>query len=133
MKRPRVPDGVRAGSVIYVFLGLAFGGGASWTLAFFADHGSLPTIFFGIRSMGGPFEELGPEAFIALGVLLVAISLIDVAVGVLLWRGRRLGAWIGLATDPIAFGLGLGFALPLLLIGVPIRAMSVLLTWDRLR
>lgn len=118
---------------MYVFLGLAFGGGAAWTLAFFADHGSLPTIFFGIRSMGGPFEDLGPAAFMALGVLLVMISLIDVAAGVLLWRGRRLGAWVGLATDPIAFDLGLGFALPLLLIGVPIRAMLVLLTWDRLR
>lgn len=132
MMRPRVPDGVRAASAIYVFLGLAFGAGAAWTLAFFADHGFLPTIF-GFQSMAGPFEALGSRAFIALGALLVVVSLMDVAAGVLLWRGRRLGVRLGLATDPIALGLGLGFALPLLLIGVPIRAMLVLLTWDRLR
>lgn len=81
--------------------------------------------------MSGPFEELGSEAFIPLGVLLVVISLIDVVAGRLLWRGRRIGAWIGLATDPIAFGLGLGFALPLLLIGMPVRAVLTVFGWRR--
>jgi hypothetical protein len=32
---------------------------------------------------------------------------------------------LGLATDPIALALGWGFALPLLLIGVPVRAILV--------
>ena len=60
------------------------------------------------------------------GWMLVAISLLDVIAGVLLWRGGRTGALIGLVTDPIAVALGWGFALPLLLIGVPVRALLVI-------
>ena len=130
MTRAPVAGTVRVAAILYVFLGLAFGGGASWTLSYFADHHFLPTIF-GFRSMSGPFQELGSVAFVSLGVLLVVVSVIDVAAGLLLWRGRRSGAWIGLATDPIAFGLGLGFALPLLLIGVPVRAVLALSGWRR--
>jgi hypothetical protein len=44
----------------------------------------------------------------------------------LLARGRRGGATLGLATSPAAFILAAGFALPFLLIGVPIRVALVL-------
>ena len=122
----------RFAAVLYVFLGLAFCASVPLVLRSFADNGYLP-MTFGFRSLAGPFEQLGADAFIALGWLLVVISIVDVVAGVLMWRGRRLGAWLGFATDPIAFALGLGFALPLLLIGVPARAMLVLLAWRRLR
>ncbi len=127
-----VPRLARVASVIYIFLGLAFGASVPWVLLSFAENGYLP-MTFGFRSLaGGPFEQLDSGAFIALGSLLVLISTVGVTAGLLLWRGRRIGAWLGLATDPLAFALRLGFALPLLLVGVPVRAGLVLLVLRRL-
>lgn len=127
------PPQVRVASAIYLFLGLAFGASVPWVLAYFADNGFLP-MTFGFRSLaGGPFEQLDSGAFIALGWLLVLVSIVDVGAAVLLWRGRRIGAWLGLATDPLVFALGLGFALPLILVGVPVRAGLVLFSLRRLR
>src|SRR5919106_3409718 len=113
-RRVRTTD--RVASVLYVFLGLAFGLSVPWVLAFLAENGYLP-LMFGFRALGGPFEGLGRGAFVLAAWMLVAVSLLDVIAGVLLWRGRRGGALLGLATDPIALALGWGFALPLLLIG----------------
>lgn len=50
----------------------------------------------------------------------------DTLAGFWLWQGRRRGARLGMVTSPLAFILGLGFALPFLLVGVPIR---LALTW----
>ena len=130
---PAVRSGVRLASVLYVFLGLAFGLSVPWVLMFLAENDYLP-MTFGFRSLaGGPLEELGRGPFLVAGWGLVAISLLDVVAGVLLWRGRRVGAILGLATDPIALALGWGFALPLLLIGVPLRATLVLVGLRRVR
>ncbi len=85
-------------------------------------------MMFGFKALaGGPLERLDREPFIAAGWLLVAVSAASVAAGVLQWRGRRIGVWLGLAADPIAFGLGVGFALPLLILGVPVRAGLLIL------
>ena len=94
-------------------------------LRFLAENGNLPTMF-GFRALGGPFEELGRSGFMVAGGLLVLVSWIDVLASVLMWRGKRKGALLGLATDPIALVLGWGFALPLLLIGVPLRAIAAM-------
>jgi hypothetical protein len=72
--------------------------------------------------MGGPFEHLGWERFMALGWALVGVSALDVLAGVWLWQGRRRGLGLGLVTTVPAFVLGAGFGLPLLLLGVPTRA-----------
>jgi hypothetical protein len=76
---------------------------------------------WGFRSLSGPFEQLGVERFRILGWALVAVCALDVVAGVWLWQGRRRGAKLGVATSPIALVLGAGFALPFLLVGVPIR------------
>jgi hypothetical protein len=59
---------------------------------------------WGFRPMSGPFE--GP--------------------GIWLLQRRRRGARLGMVTSPLALFLGVGFALPFLLVGVPIRLG---LTW----
>jgi hypothetical protein len=76
---------------------------------------------WGFRSMSGPFEELGQERFTVLGWGLVGVCALDVVAGVWLWQGRRRGLRLGSATTVPAFGLAAGFALPFLLIGVPVR------------
>ena len=116
---------LRVAAAVYVFVGVAFGGSVPFILAFYADNGYLPTMFF-FRALSGPAEQLGRTGFLAAGFALVAASVVSVVAGLLLWRGQRRGVRLGLLVDPVAFVLGLGFALPLLLIGVPVRAALVL-------
>ena len=107
---------------MYVALGAGFGVGTVLTLWHLARHGELPMTPWGFRSLaGGPFEQLGSERFAVLGWLLVGVSALDVLAGIWLWKGRRRGLLLGLATTAPAVGLAVGFALPFLLVGVPIR------------
>ena len=118
---------LRAAAALYVSLGAGFGIGTAVTLLYLGRHGELPMTPFGFRSLaGGFFESLGLQRFINLGWVLVGVSAIDIIAGVWLWQGRRRGAWLGLATSPIALVLSAGFALPILLVGVPIRAALVI-------
>ena len=110
----------RVAALVFLFLGVAFGASVPFVLAYLERHGELP-MTFGFRSMAGPFEQLGPEAFTALGWTFVGVYAADVVAGLGLWRGGRWGARIGLATSLLALVLGVGFALPLVLVGVPIR------------
>jgi hypothetical protein len=116
---------IRLAALTYVALGLGFGVGSAVTLSHYARHGELPMTPWGFRSLSGPFEELGPERFTRLGWALVATCALDTLAGRWLWQGRRRGARLGLATTPAALVLGLGFALPFLLLGIPLRLALV--------
>jgi hypothetical protein len=122
--RLRLPLTVRVAALLFLFLGVAFGVSVPFVLAYLDRHGELP-MTFGFRSMAGPFEQLGPDAFSVLGWTFVGVCAADVVAGLGLWRGRRWGARLGLATSPLALVLGMGFALPLILVGVPIRVALV--------
>jgi hypothetical protein len=65
--------------------------------------------------------RIGPTQTIQYGSALVGVCAFDVAAGLGLWRGRRWAGRLGLATTPFALALGLGFELPFLLAGVPVR------------
>ena len=86
--RLRLPLTVRVAAFLFLFLGVAFGASVPFVLAHLGRYGELP-MTFGFRSMAGPFEQLGPEAFIALGWTLVGVCAADVVTGFGLWRGRR--------------------------------------------
>jgi hypothetical protein len=123
---PRPSLAIRAAAVTYVALGLGFGAGSVVTLAYLAREGELPMTPWGFRSMSGPFERLGPGAFTALGAALVGVCVLEGVAGAWLWQGRRRGARLGLASTPLALGLGAGFALPFLLLGAPIGAALIM-------
>ena len=114
---------LRMAAALHVLLGLAFGVGSPPVLVYFALNGELPMSPFGWRYLSGPVEQLGPVPFIGLGWTLVAICALDVVAGRWLWQGRRRGLQLGVATNAGAFALGLGSALPLLIVGVPLRAV----------
>ena len=110
----------------YVALGAGFGAGAVVTLVHLGRTGELPMTPWGFRSMSGPFEALGPDRFAALGWTLVGVCALDAIAGVWLWQGRRRGLRLGLGTTAPALALGAGFALPFLLVGVPLRVALML-------
>lgn len=110
-----------------------FGLAMPGTLAHLARTGELPMTPFGFRAFSGPFEQTGTQGFTALGWGLVLVSTLDVVAGILLWQRRRWGARLGVAMTPFAFTLGIGFALPFLLLMVPIRLALVFANWRDLR
>lgn len=113
---------VRSAAALHVVLGVGFGVGTVLALTHFARYGELPMTPWGFRALGGgPFEQLDSGRFTALGWSLVVVSALDVLAGIWLWQGRRRGLRLALATAAPALGLSVGFALPFLLVGVPIR------------
>ena len=117
---------IRAASITTTALGLGFGIGSAVTLAILGRDGELPMTPWGFRSMAGPFEALGQDRFATLGWALVGVCALDVVAGRWLWQGRRRGLRLGLATALPAFALAVGFDLPFLLAGVPIRTALML-------
>lgn len=91
-------------------------------LAHLQRTGELPMTPFGFRAFSGPFERLGKRPFMGLGFALMGVAAVDALAATRLWRGQRSGADLGLAMTPPATALGLGFALPFLLVPIPIRA-----------
>jgi uncharacterized membrane protein (DUF2068 family) len=130
---PAVPVSARAASILYMLLGAGFGIGTAVTLALLAERGELPMTPWGFRSLEGPLSRAGESQTYVFGSALVVVCALDVATGAGLWRGRRWAGRLGLATSPIAFALAVGFSLPFLLIGVPLRAGLVAAAWRRLR
>ena len=106
--------------------------GFAMTMPFALRHlartGVLPMTPWGFRAFSGPFERLGPGKFTALGWALVGVCTVDAVAGVWLWQGKAKGEAVGLATTPIALVLAAGFALPFLLVPVPLRAALILVS-----
>jgi hypothetical protein len=128
-----VPSATRAAGVLSALLGVGFGAAMVISLDRLARGRELPMTPFGFRAFeGGPFDRLPPAAFTSMGWLLVATCALDVLAGVWLWKGQPRGARLALASSPVSFALSLGFALPFLLIGVPIRAGLILVGRKRL-
>jgi hypothetical protein len=122
------PSGSMRLAAALLFIG---GAGIAVTTPFILWHiartGEGPMTPFGFRLLkGGPIDQLGPDVFMAAGVTLTAVSLLDAIAGIWLWRGQRRGATLGLVTSPLAFALGIGFAVPFLLIVAPLRAALIL-------
>jgi len=127
------PFSARLASALSAILGAGFGIGATWTVTHLLQHDELPMTPWGFRSMAGPFEDLGPGPLVVLGVGLVALCAVDVIAAVWLWQGRRRGGILSLITAVPCLALAIGFALPFLLLGIPVRTALVLNAWSRLR
>ena len=127
-----LPRSVRIAAASYASDAL-FGIAMLITLRHLARTGELPMTPWGFRAFSGPFEDLGQQKFAVPGLAFVGLCAVDVVAGVWLWQGQRLGARLGLAMTPVALILGGGFALPFLLVPVPVRAGLVLAGRRRLR
>ena len=123
----------RAAALSYILPAIGFGVPTPFVLWRFARTLELPMTPFGFRSHSGPFEALGRDRFIALGVVLMVSCLIDVLAGAWLWRGRRRGAILGVGATPLTLLMAYGFAFPFLLLAIPIRLVLTARAWSTLR
>jgi hypothetical protein len=123
-----VPPTLRAAGWLSIALGLAFGGAMMISLEHLARRDELPMTPFGFRAFaGGPFDALPRAGFLTVAGGLLVSSSLDLLAGIWLWRGDPRGRRLALATitTPLDIVLGVGFALPFLLVGVPIRAALI--------
>jgi hypothetical protein len=126
----------RVTAIFYAVPGVGWAVSTLLVLAYLDRRGELPMTPFGFRLLGGPYPRIGIERLTPLGWalawLLVAVSALDTLVGRWLWQGHRRGAALALALAPVSFALGRLFALPFLIVAVPVRVILVLLSWHEL-
>jgi hypothetical protein len=118
-------------SLLVLFDGGSWAFGAVPTLYYAFVHHGLPTIW-GIRLLGGPFERLGLEVLIVVGLLFVVVSALKLLAAHWIWNTRKDGAILALILLGISTVFWYGFALPLgPTEGVP-ELVLIALTWNRL-
>ena len=123
----------RAAALSYILPALGFGIPTPFVLWHLGRTGELPMTPFGFRSHSGPFEAVGQDGFVALGIAFLGACAIDVLAGAWLWGGRRRGAALGAAATPVTLFFAAGFAFPFLLAAIPIRLVLTAAAWPKLR
>ena len=128
--RARTPF-VTAASVLFYFDAFAWGVGVVPPLYYAFTYKALP-IVFGIRLMGGPFESLGLDALIVMGIIFVVVSAMKFLAAYWLWQSRKDGAVLGLILLGLSPIFWYGFALPLgPLLGIA-QLVLLMLVWKTL-
>jgi hypothetical protein len=116
---------LRIAAVLLCVLGLGFGVPCYVAVrSVAAGHG--PAIFMGYPTYGGgPFERVGIHSSVPLLLVFAAVCALEVASGVLLWRGQVSGAVLALLLLGPGAVFWWGFALPY---AWPLAAASTVLT-----
>ena len=75
----------------------------------------------------------GLDAVIALGICLVAVSVLDVVAGLWLRRSLKKGGKLGFALQPVNLFFAYGFGIPALYLLAPLWLILISLGWKSLR
>jgi hypothetical protein len=119
--------------VALVVDGVGFGAFAPLPIASLARGGGIPLVF-GFPTYGeGPFEDHGISTTIPLLIGFLAVCLLQVVAGVLVWRGRRTGAVLALVLLPVGAVFWWGFALPFGPVFGVVAVVLVVAGWTALR
>jgi hypothetical protein len=114
----------RAAGLWQIAIAAGFGIGALVTIRHLEEHGELPMTPFGFRAFAGPFETVVDQAgFVLLLKAMAGLCALDAVAGAQLLAGRRSGLRLGILTALPSFALSIGFLLPIMLIGVPLRLL----------
>jgi hypothetical protein len=82
---------------------------------------------------GGAFERLGMATTVPLLLAFLAVCVLDVVAGVLVWQGQRSGALLSLALLPLGAVFWWGFDLPYPPIIALVRTVLIVLAWSSFR
>jgi hypothetical protein len=122
------------GAAALLWIG-ALGGGISCVISIrslLAGRGIARVL--GYPAFGeGPFERHGIQTSAPLVSGLLAICLLELVAGALLWRGQRSGAVLAIATIPPGAVYWWGFALPYPPVLAVVRTVLIVLAWSRLQ
>lgn len=91
-------------------------------------------IVMGFPAYGkGPFERFGIRTSVPLLAGFLSVCILEIAAGLMVWRGSRAGAILALAELPFAAIYWWGFALPFGPIFALISTILILLGWGSLK
>ena len=112
-----------AAIVCWVFVE-AFGLPAIPVAAFLLRERRLPWLWDLFPMYGGPWSDsMTPEQFAVTLVAFFIVSQVAAFAGWLVWRGRRAGAVLAMATLPFEVVFWIGYALPFPPIGAVLRVL----------
>jgi hypothetical protein len=118
-------------TILFYFDAFAWSIGVVPTLYYAFTYEALPTVG-GIRLMGGPFESLGLDTLIVVGIVFVIVSALKILAAYWLWNSRSDGAVLGLILLGLSTIFWYGFALPLgPLLGIA-EVVLLMLVWKTL-
>ena len=94
----------------------------------------LPWLWDLFPMYGGPWwDAMTINEFVASLGAFVAVNAVVAAGGILLWTGRRAGAWLSLAPLPLEVAFWIGYALPFPPLIALLRVALVVVAWRGLR
>ena len=123
---------LKAAAFLLAFSGLGFGIPAVLGIKSLAAGEGVATVM-GFPAYGhGPFERHGVESTVPLLVGFLAVCLLEVVAGVLVWQGRLTGAWLAVALLAPGAVYWWGFALPFGWVFGAVRTALVAWRWSAL-
>ena len=112
----------------------AFGLPAIPIAGFVLRERRLPWLWDLFPMYGGPWwDAMTINEFVASLGAFVAVNAVVAAGGILLWTGRRAGAWLSLAPLPLEVAFWIGYALPFPPLIALLRVALVVVAWRGLR
>jgi hypothetical protein len=123
-------------SILFLFFGLGSAIIDPILLAYIAYYRTAPILplIGDVLDNNTPIGRLGGlTAVLALGGVLVVVSLLEVMAGFWLWRSLKKGGKLGLALQPLNFFFALGFGIPILYILSPLWSILLVSGWRSLR
>ena len=120
-------------AILYCWFGLAFLVSSLLIATYVLRNGSLPVVL-GIKMLAGPFSErLALDAAIAATVPWGVVNALEVLAGYWRWKSRKRGGVLALVLFPAGLIFWLGYALPIMAVIGPLRALLIARGWTTLR
>jgi hypothetical protein len=123
-------------SVLFLFFGLGSAVADPVLLGYIVYYRTAPILplIGDVFDGNTPIGMLGGlNAVLALGAVLVVVSILEVLAGFWLWRSLKRGAKLGLALQPLNVFFAVGFGIPALYVLSPLWLILLVSGWRSLR
>ena len=123
---------LRIAAVLLWFTGIGFGVPCLMAMYSLRAGRGIPRLF-GFPAYGeGPFEQHGIATTIPLLVCFLLVCVLEIAAGIPLWSGRRIGALLAFGAIPLGAIFWWGFALPIPPLFALARTILIVASWKSL-
>ena len=127
-----VPLSFRVAAVLLWISGIGLGIPCLTAIRSLRAGEGIPRLF-GFPAYGeGPFEQHGISTTVPLLLTFLLVCVVEVAAGVPLWNGRKIGALLAIGVIPFGAVFWWGFALPIPPVLALARVALVAISWRSL-
>jgi hypothetical protein len=120
---------VTALTILILIDAIGWAVGVLLTLKYVFSQRTLPVVA-GIRLLSGPFEVLGIDAMLVLGLLYVLVSALKLLAAYWIWNLRMDGVVLQLILLALSAIFWYGFALPFGPPGALLQLVAIVLAWS---